>query len=133
MIELQQRQLIYSSDQDFTLALKLRKSILDQFSELDHQAKKIKALPSMNRNNITIQQNILRGVLIFLQSQMLSLQIMPSVRPKHEQSEIVNVLNDSIAQMNTQLNEAIKNGNEEEITALSTQIKDLERELVQKV
>ena len=133
MIELQQRQLIYSSDQDFTLALKLRKSILDQFSELDHQAKKIKALPSMNRNNITIQQNILRGVLIFLQSQMLSLQIMPSVRPKHEQSEIVNVLNDSIAQMNIQLNEAIKNGNEEEITALSTQIKDLERELVQKV
>ena len=133
MIELQKRTLIYRSDQDYTLALKLRQTILDQFTEMDHQAKRIKALNSNGRIHQVIQNGILRSVLLFLQSQMFALQIMPFVRPKADESEIIKVLNDSISQMNLQLNDAIKKGNQEEITALTMQIRDLERELVQKI
>ena len=132
MTELNQRTLIHRSDQDYITAVNLRTLIIDQFSDIDHQAKKIKALPSTLRNHLIIQDNILRGVLLFLQRQMFSLQHMPIVKIAH-QSEIIDVLTDSITQLNMQLQMATEVGNKEEMEALSLQIKELERELAQKI
>jgi hypothetical protein len=131
MIDLKRRKVIYSNDQDYQLAFKLRKTILDHFSELDHFGKAIKAIPTSATSISTIQNNIMLSVLQFLQKHMLSLKMMPVVRPKEEEPEIIGVLKDTIGKMEEQLNEALLRGKNDDADILQAQIQEMEKELAQ--
>nr|KAJ3415039.1 carboxypeptidase Y-deficient [Polyrhizophydium stewartii] len=68
------------TDQDYQVALKLRKTLLDVFTEIERLGKQIKQLPTSNASTRRLQDNMHLAAVQFLQANMLTLQLMPSSR-----------------------------------------------------
>ncbi|KAL2911890.1 carboxypeptidase Y-deficient [Polyrhizophydium stewartii] len=80
LVDLRQRRTISLTDQDYQVALKLRKTLLDVFTEIERLGKQIKQLPTSNASTRRLQDNMHLAAVQFLQANMLTLQLMPSSR-----------------------------------------------------
>ena len=80
LLDLRSRQNLSIDDQNYQLALKYRKNLLDLFNELEGIGKVVKALGNRNANKSTrkLHDNIHIAIIQYLHENMLTLQLMPS-------------------------------------------------------
>ncbi|KAJ3301223.1 carboxypeptidase Y-deficient [Kappamyces sp. JEL0829] len=126
---------ISQNDQDFQVSLRLRKELLDLFAAIDQIAKRIKALPTEKAGERRFQDSVFVALMSWLQQNMFTLQLMPSVAKRKEaelppiQHEAVLVIEETIDQLNEALREAIARRKFEDAEAIRGQLHELSQEL----
>ncbi|KAH6560835.1 hypothetical protein BASA50_007420 [Batrachochytrium salamandrivorans] len=78
LVELRTRSKVSLQDQDYQIALKHRKQLLDYFTELERTAKQIKTLATPHAATQRLYSSIHQAAIQFLQANMLTLQLMPT-------------------------------------------------------
>ncbi|EGF79391.1 hypothetical protein BATDEDRAFT_25704 [Batrachochytrium dendrobatidis JAM81] len=77
LVDLRSRASVSVEEQDYQIALRYRKQLLDYFTELERHAKQIKRLPTSSTMTLRLHENVHQSAIQFLQANMLTLQLMP--------------------------------------------------------
>ncbi|KAJ3268436.1 carboxypeptidase Y-deficient [Terramyces sp. JEL0728] len=123
------------NDQDYQQALKLRKELLDIFSQVEQISKRIKALPTANAQTRKLQDNVHMAIIQYLQTHMFSLQQLPSTSSSPQDPAIeyldteIIVVQDSIVQLKRQLQDAISRRKFEDAESIRVHLSELEEQL----
>jgi hypothetical protein len=117
-------------DQEYQVALGLRKQILDSFSEIDHAAKAIKRLEATG-NVRKLYDNVFTSVLLYLQNHMFTLEALPfqtneDVVPIQIETQESMAIKESIKELKISLEECISKRRFEDAETILVQIKQLE-------
>jgi hypothetical protein len=119
-------------DQEYQVALNLRKQILDSFTEIDRAAKTIKGFEATGCLR-KVYDNIFTSVLLYLQNHMFTLEVLPfqtndSVPVQIETQESL-AIKESIKELHFSLEESVTKRRFEDAEEIRSHIKQLEYQL----
>ncbi|CAO3684949.1 unnamed protein product [Rhizopus stolonifer] len=133
ILALEKQKTISKTHESFVRASQIRKSLLDNFALYDTLVKSIKALPARSPCMKRLQTNICTASNIYLQQNMLPLQMLPRIlKEKPERKQLKQQLDTYIEQSNLVqgfICDAASEGRTDDVKTLEMSLRELQREI----
>ncbi|KAG1444992.1 hypothetical protein G6F46_008966 [Rhizopus delemar] len=135
ILALEKQKTISKTSESFIKATQIRKSLLDNFALYDTLVKSIKALPARSPCMKRLQTNICTASNIYLQQNMLPLQMLPRIlKDKPERKQLLTQLDTFIEQSNLIegfICDAASEGRTDDVKTLKLSLQELQHEIDQ--
>jgi Rabenosyn Rab binding domain len=125
------REIISFEDQDYKVALRIRKDLLDLFAALEHIASKLKSLP-VTSTHARVASNMQSSIVQYLQTHMFTLRLLPNIstaRVSIQNNEYVKVLEMQIASTQQQIKDLTARRKFDDVRILNEALEELTIEL----